>query len=165
MSQIDCFSKDDLWIVRPTVDIDFASLVDRIFEMAAVRPRHCRTLGPSKWEGCSLTRCMPSHASLHVTRSRTGYRGCNCLEKGAREWKATGLKEALQAYQDTRQPRTSRIQKAGTLLQLTYHLIDGDEQARRDGVIAQDVEDKPIIWGSSARRKWLFGYDADLIAK
>lgn len=83
------------------------------------------------------------------------------LRKALRNWKETGLAEALKGYQDTRRPRASRIQKAGRVLQTAYHLPDGEEQRIRDELITQDREENPIFWGSSERRKWLFGHDAD----
>ena len=70
------------------------------------------------------------------------------------------LRDALDEYQRIRQPRVSRIQKAGRLLQTAYHLPDGDEQMRRDELISKDGDENPIFWGSSERREWLFGYDA-----
>lgn len=70
------------------------------------------------------------------------------------------LGDALTEYQEIRQPRVSRIQKAGRLLQTAYHLPDGDEQVQRDQLINRDKDENPIFWGSSERRNWLFGYDA-----
>lgn len=72
----------------------------------------------------------------------------------------SSLRDALTEYQEIRQPRVSRIQKAGRLLQTAYHLPDGEEQIQRDRLINRDKDANPIFWGSSERRKWLFGYDA-----
>jgi salicylate hydroxylase len=83
------------------------------------------------------------------------------LRKALRQSGVTGLGEALKTYQDTRRPRASRIQKAGRVLQTAYHLPDGSLQEKRDRLISQDTEENPIFWGSSERREWLFGYNAD----
>ncbi|UPK95695.1 hypothetical protein LCI18_006630 [Fusarium solani-melongenae] len=71
------------------------------------------------------------------------------------------LSEALATYQNLRQPRASKVQKAGRTLQDAYHLPDGEAQKERDVWITKDDERNPIFWGHKARRDWLFGHDAE----
>jgi salicylate hydroxylase len=71
------------------------------------------------------------------------------------------LQTALQKYQSLRQPRASKVQKAGRVLQEAYHLPDGEAQRERDVWILKDDERNPIYWGHKARRQWLFGHDEE----
>ncbi|WAO95592.1 FAD-binding-3 domain-containing protein [Fusarium falciforme] len=50
------------------------------------------------------------------------------------------LSEALSTYQNLRQPRASKVQKAGRTLQDAYHLPDGEAQQERDVWITKDDE-------------------------
>lgn len=75
--------------------------------------------------------------------------------------KKEALRPALEEYQRLRQPRASRVQKAGRVLQEAYHLPDGKEQVERDYWITQDDDRNPIFWGHKARQAWLFGHDAE----
>lgn len=71
------------------------------------------------------------------------------------------LAERLHKYQALRQPRASKVQKAGRVLQEAYHLPDGGEQQERDIWITKDDGKNPIYWGHKERRDWLFGHDAE----
>lgn len=71
------------------------------------------------------------------------------------------LSEAPVTYQNLRQPRASKVQKAGRTLQDAYHLPDGEAQQERDIWITKDDERNPIFWGHEVRRDWLFGNDAE----
>lgn len=74
------------------------------------------------------------------------------------------LGAALRRYPDIRQPRASIVQKAGRKLQHWYHLGDGQQQALRDELMVQDVDENPIYWGHAPRREWFFGHDAEAAA-
>ncbi|KAK4032113.1 hypothetical protein C8A01DRAFT_20779 [Parachaetomium inaequale] len=67
----------------------------------------------------------------------------------------------LHKYHALRQPRASKVQKAGRVLQEAYHLPDGEGQRERDIWITKDDEKNPIYWGHKERRDWLFGHDAE----
>jgi salicylate hydroxylase len=71
------------------------------------------------------------------------------------------LASAFAKYQEIRHSRASRVQKAGRVLQEAYHLPDGDSQKERDSSITKDDERNPVFWGSTERRNWLFGHDAE----
>lgn len=83
------------------------------------------------------------------------------LRKVLSDKSSSKLSEALATYQTLRQPRASKVQKAGRTLQDAYHLPDGEAQKERDVWIAKDDERNPIFWGHRARRDWLFGHDAE----
>ncbi|KAH7350130.1 hypothetical protein B0T11DRAFT_290613 [Plectosphaerella cucumerina] len=83
------------------------------------------------------------------------------LRKVLRTADTRDLRPSLVRYQEIRQPRASKVQKAGRLLQEAYHLPDGKEQRERDEWITRNDERNPIFWGHSERRNWLFGHDAE----
>lgn len=69
---------------------------------------------------------------------------------------------ALHRFQQIRRPRSTVIQVKSRMHQSILHVKDGNFQAMRDKKMERDGEDNPLFWGSLARRKWLFGHDADI---
>ena len=71
------------------------------------------------------------------------------------------VSEALEMYQKIRLPRASLVQSKTREHQYILHIEDGDEQRRRDELMAAGNEESPIFWGFEPRRQWLFGRDAE----
>ena len=71
------------------------------------------------------------------------------------------LSAPLTKYQDIRLPRASVVQSKTREHQYILHIGDGEEQVKRDRLMAAGEEDSPIFWGCSDRRDWLFGHDAE----
>lgn len=67
-----------------------------------------------------------------------------------------GLSEALRRYEEIRLPRTTRIQQQSRSNASSFHLVDGDDQRRRD-TSAQSSS-------GLDQHEWLFAYDAEQAA-
>lgn len=77
------------------------------------------------------------------------------------------LNSALKTYEKQRLPRATHVAKNTRILQEWWHLYDGPERDRRDGLMRRpDDEQNPIFWANNRRRDWLFGHDArELVAE
>ena len=70
------------------------------------------------------------------------------------------MPEVLKAYEKQRLPRAAYVAKNTRVLQEWLHLYDGPARDERDRLMKGDDADNPMFWGYSARKDWLFGYDA-----
>ena len=75
------------------------------------------------------------------------------------------LPEALQAYEKQRLPRAAYVARNTRVLQEWLHLYDGEEKEKRDEMMRYDDSSNPIFWAETKRRDWLFGHDAQELAK
>lgn len=70
------------------------------------------------------------------------------------------VSEALRLYERLRKPRATYITRNTRVLQEWLHLHDGPAREKRDQMMRIDGEENPIFWGHSARKDWLFRFDA-----
>uniref|UniRef100_A0A060TH41 ARAD1D27984p n=1 Tax=Blastobotrys adeninivorans TaxID=409370 RepID=A0A060TH41_BLAAD len=75
------------------------------------------------------------------------------------------MKSALKKYEKLRIPRTAVIQENTRKHQYILHIDDGEQQRARDLELKKNGASNPVFWGDSDRRQWLFGYDAEKVAK
>ncbi|KAF5694894.1 salicylate hydroxylase [Fusarium globosum] len=73
------------------------------------------------------------------------------------------LPEALAIYQKQRATRATYVAQNTRVLQEWLHLYDGPARDQRDELMKHDNSQNPIFWGHTARKDWLFGYDAGSI--
>lgn len=76
-------------------------------------------------------------------------RSIRSVERGAR---STEVSQALRRYERARQGRTAKIQSLSLRNRDTFHLPDGEGQARRDDLLGQRS-------GGARDLDWLYGYD------
>lgn len=77
--------------------------------------------------------------------------------------KHSELKLALAVYERQRKPRARYVARNTRVLQEWLHLYDGDGTKVRDAMMKVNGDENPMFWGSSERRDWLFGHDAEVI--
>lgn len=76
-----------------------------------------------------------------------------------------GLSEALAVYERIRMPRAKLVQDKTREHQHILHIADGEAQRQRDRLMREDGDKNPVFWGHRERRHWLFGHDAEILAK
>lgn len=75
------------------------------------------------------------------------------------------LSQALAVYEKIRMPRTRLVQEKTREHQYILHIADGEAQRQRDKLMREDADKNPVFWGHRERRQWLFGHDAENLAK
>jgi salicylate hydroxylase len=71
------------------------------------------------------------------------------------------IPDALKAYEKQRLPRAAAITANTRIHQDWLHLYDGPDREERDRLMTKNSKDNPIFWAYTARKDWLFGYDAE----
>lgn len=64
----------------------------------------------------------------------------------------------IRAFEDTRMRRKIKVQELSLHHLRLYHLEDGEEQRRRDGLQRGNEEMFPI-WRDVEEQSWLYGHD------
>ena len=83
----------------------------------------------------------------------------NCL---SRVHSKEEIGDALKVYEHLRKPRTTWVVDASTANRDIFHMIDGQQQQKRDdGMKLEGFPGQPNQWADPEKQSYIFGYDAD----
>ena len=68
------------------------------------------------------------------------------------------IPKATRAFEDSRIRRKIKVQELSLHNVRLYHLKDGEEQRKRDGLHTGNEENSPI-WSNVKDQSWLYGHD------
>ena len=68
------------------------------------------------------------------------------------------IPKAVRAFEDTRMRRKIKVQEMSLHNLRLYHLENGEEQRKRDG-LQSGIEEMTPIWSNIVDQSWLYGHD------